>query len=72
MFFENKKVSDEKIQDSYFKSKQGILFRFDNGSFEALKSLGLDIITNDCLRSCINAAYTVSLPTNINLSKDIN
>ena len=69
--FENKKVSDEKIQDAYFKSKQGILFRFDNGSFEALKSLGLDIITNDSLRSRINAVYTVSLPIYINLSKDI-
>ena len=32
--FENKKVSDEKIQDAYFKSKQGILFR--------LKSLNLE------------------------------
>ena len=35
---------------------QNIFLRFDNGPFEDLKSSGLDIISNDALRTAINNA----------------
>ena len=50
---------------------QDIFVRFDNGPFEGLKSSGLDIISNDSLRSAINNAYTVKLPSYTHFSNSL-
>ena len=60
--FDNKEIEDSLFIDFYTNMSQDIFLRFDNGPFEDLKSSGLDIISNDALRTAINNAYTVKLP----------
>ena len=60
--FDQKEIKDSLFIDFYTNMSQDIFLRFDNGPFEALKSSGLDIISNDSLRTAINNAYTVKLP----------
>ncbi|WP_020571437.1 DUF6090 family protein [Neolewinella persica] len=67
----------ETIQDSLFlhfyrKASQNVVLLFDNGPYEALKSSGLELITNDSLRSAINNVYAFELPTAANFSNNIN
>ena len=60
--FDKKEIKDSLFIDFYTNMSQDIFLRFDNGPFEDLKSSGLDIISNDDLRTAINNAYTVKLP----------
>ncbi len=60
--YDNKEIKDSLFIDFYTNMSQNIFLRFDNGPFEDLKSSGLDIISNDALRTAINNAYTVKLP----------
>jgi hypothetical protein len=60
--FENREIKDSIFISSYTNMSQDIFMRFDNGPFEDLKSSGLDIISNDSLRTVINNTYTVKLP----------
>ena len=60
--FDSKNISDSLFIAFYQDMKQDFHIRFDNGPFEALKSAGLEIISNDSLRALINNTYTVVLP----------
>ena len=60
--FDEKEIEDSLFIDFYTNMNQDIFLQFDNGPFEDLKSSGLDIISNDSLRTAINNAYTVKLP----------
>jgi len=60
--FNKQTLNDSLLMEFYNNCSVDISIRFDNGPFEALKSVGLEIISNDSLRSKINKAYTVSLP----------
>ena len=60
--FDKKEIKDSLFIDFYTNMSQDIFLRFDNGPFEDLKSSGLDIVSNDSLRTVINNAYTVKLP----------
>ena len=60
--FDKKEIKDSLFIDFYTNMSQDIFLRFDNGPFEDLKSSGLDIVSNDSLRTAINNAYTVKLP----------
>jgi hypothetical protein len=60
--FDKKETKDSLFIDFYTNMSQDIFLRFDNGPFEDLKSSGLDIISNDSLRTAINNTYTVKLP----------
>ena len=66
--FDKKEIKDSLFIDFYTNMSQDIFVRFDNGPFEDLKSSGLNIISNDSLRTAINNAYTVKLPLYTNLS----
>lgn len=55
--------NDNNIPDTLFKAfygmmSQNILITYDEGPYEALKSVGLEIIRNDSLRTAINRTYT--------------
>jgi len=54
--FDNKEIKDSLFINFYTNMSQNIFLRFDNGPFEDLKSSGLDIISNDALRTAINNA----------------
>ena len=69
--FDNKEIKDSLFIDFYSNMSQDIFVRFDNGPFEGLKSSGLDIISNDSLRSAINNAYTVKLPSYTHFSNSL-
>ena len=66
--FDKKEIKDSLFIDFYTNMSQDIFLRFDNGPFEGLKSSGLDIISNDSLRTAINNAYAVKLPLYNHLS----
>ncbi len=66
--FDKKEIKDSLFINFYTNMNQEIFVRFDNGPFEDLKSSGLDIISNDSLRTAINNAYTVKLPSYTHLS----
>jgi len=66
--FYKKEIKDLLFIDFYTNMSQDIFLRFDNGPFEGLKSSGLDIISNDSLRTAINNAYAVKLPLYNHLS----
>ena len=69
--FDKKEIKDSLFIDFYTNMSQDIFVRFDNGPFEGLKSSGLDIISNDSLRSAINNAYTVKLPSYTHFSNSL-
>ncbi|WP_162919879.1 DUF6090 family protein [Hanstruepera ponticola] len=58
----NKAIEDSLFFKFFNKIQQDVHFRYGNGPFEALKSSGLDLISNDALRSQINNTYTGDLP----------
>lgn len=60
--FNKKHINDSSFLRFYENMKIDISIRFNNGAYEALKSTGLDVISNDSLRTAINKAFTVSLP----------
>jgi hypothetical protein len=66
--FDKKEIKDSLFIDFYTNMSQDIFLRFDSGPFEGLKSAGLDIISNDSLRTAINNAYAVKLPLYNHLS----
>ncbi len=66
--FDKKEIKDSLFIDFYTNMSQDIFLRFDNGPFEDLKSSGLDIISNDTLRTAINNTYAVKLPLYTHLS----
>ncbi|GAA4806936.1 DUF6090 family protein [Litoribaculum gwangyangense] len=68
--FDKKIIQDSLFLDFYTNLGQDVYMRFDNGPFEALKSNGLDIISNDSLRTAINNAYTAELPIYTFFSND--
>ena len=65
----NKSIADSLFFKFYNDMKQDITLEYDSGAFQALNSLGLDIIKNDSLRSKINQAYSVSLPFRISFNR---
>ena len=69
--FDKKIIQDSLFLDFYANLKQDVYMRFDNGPFEALKSNGLDIISNNSLRTTINNAYTTELPLYTFFSNDL-
>ena len=66
--FDKKEIKDSLFIDFYTNMSQDIFLRFDSGPFEGLKSSGLDIISNDSLRTAINNTYAVKLPLYNHLS----
>jgi len=63
LFAKNNQVplSDEIILKAIYDSKKSILFTFDVGAYESLKSIGLDKIKNNKLRNRIIRHYEVNL-----------
>jgi len=59
----NKTITVTNFLMYYDALKTDVVIRFDNGPFEALKSLGLETISNNTLRALINNTYQVSLPS---------
>ena len=70
--FDKKEIKDSLFMDFYTNMSENILVRFDNGSFEGLKSSGIDIISNDSLKTAINNTYTVKLPIHKHFSNSLN
>jgi len=69
--FDKRVIPDSLFLDFYANLGQDVYMRFDNGPFEALKSNGLEIISNDSLRTAINSAYTAELPIYSFFSNDL-
>ena len=61
-------IQDSLFLDFYGNASQDVMMLFDNGPYEALNSSGLELITNDSLRSKINNVYAVELPIAANFS----
>ncbi len=55
-------LSDEEIINAIEKSSYGILFSYDKGPYETLKSVGLERIKTDSLRNRLIRFYEVYLP----------
>ena len=66
--FDKKTIQDSLFSAFYYNANQDLVLFFDNGPYEALKSSGLNLITNDSLRSAINDVYTVRLPSFANFA----
>ncbi|NND10866.1 MAG: hypothetical protein HKN96_06625 [Flavobacteriaceae bacterium] len=60
---DKKPIQDSLFLNFYSDAGQIIALLYDNGPYEALKSSGLELITNDSLRSAINNLYAFDLPT---------
>ena len=54
--------TEEKLQDDIFWAGAGIIFSYNKGPYETLKSSGLDRIKTDSVRSKITNYYEVYLP----------
>lgn len=68
---------NDSIEDFLFmnlgnQSRTDIGIRYDSGPYDALKSIGFDIIRNDSLRSKIINAYEVELPAYKGFVEDYN
>jgi hypothetical protein len=68
--FAKKEIEDSLFLDFYSKLTQDIYMGVDDGPFEALKSSGLEIISNDSLRTALNKVYTSKLPAMTFFTKD--
>lgn len=55
-------ISREDFTKLYEESQIRFAYRYNKGPYETLKSKGLDIISNDSLRSLISKTYEVRLP----------
>lgn len=60
--FDKREIKNSNFNNFYTNMSQDVFIRFDDGPFEDLKSSGLDVISNDSLRTIINNTYTVKLP----------
>lgn len=56
-------IDDDTFMRLYSYCQMEILVRFDNGPYDALKSMGFDIIKNDSLRARIINTYESVLPS---------
>jgi len=56
------KVPEDSIFNNYFGMITDIIFRYDSGSYDALKSSGFDLIQNKELRKKIIHTYQILLP----------
>lgn len=70
--FDKKTIQDSLFSIFYYNASQDLVLFFDNGPYEALKSSGLNLISNDSLRSAINNVYTVQLPSFANFANTRN
>jgi hypothetical protein len=59
--YDKRQIKNSTFIDFYTNISMDVFMRFDDGPFEDLKSSGLDIISNDSLRTAINNTYTVKL-----------
>lgn len=57
-----KKLNDKELKNSIWWANSGLLFSYNKGPYEALKSSGLDKIKTDSLRTNITNFYEVVLP----------
>ncbi|MDT0558289.1 DUF6090 family protein [Ichthyenterobacterium sp. W332] len=57
-----KKFSDIELKNSIWWANSGLLFSYNKGPYETLKSSGLDKIKSDSLRISITSLYEVTLP----------
>ncbi len=63
MFIElGSELDDERLSSFYRRLETDFIYRFNSGPYETIKSNGLDIITNEELRSSITGAYETTLP----------
>ena len=67
-----KEIKNSNFNNFYTNMSQDVFMRFDDGPFEDLKSSGLDVISNDSLRTVINNTYTVKLPLFQHLANRLN
>jgi len=70
--FDKKEIKNSNFNNFYTNMSQDVFMRFDDGPFEDLKSSGLDVISNDSLRTVINNTYTVKLPLFQHLANRLN
>ena len=65
-----RKVPEDSIFKNYFDMDTDIVFRYDSGSYDALKSLGFDLIQNKELRKKIINTYQILLPSYMGFIND--
>ena len=70
--FDKREINNSNFNSFYWNMSQDVFMRFDDGPFEDLKSSGLDVISNDSLRTVINNTYTVKLPLFQHLANRLN
>jgi hypothetical protein len=58
----NQKYSDSILLEVYNKMNTGVSFNINKGSYEAIKSVGIDKISNDSLRKMLIQTYEVRFP----------
>lgn len=58
----NKNYADTTLLKAYNKMNTGLNFIYNKGGYEAIKSIGIDKISNDSLRKIIIETYEVNLP----------
>jgi len=58
----NQKYSDSMLLEVYNKMNTGVSFNINKGSYEAIKSVGIDKISNDSLRKMLIQTYEVRFP----------
>lgn len=62
MIASNKSYHDSVLLKAYNKMTIGFAFNYNKGGYEAIKSVGLDKISNDSLRTVLIATYEMHLP----------
>lgn len=62
MIASNKSYPDSVLLNAYNKMSIGTAYSYNSGGYEALKSIGLDKITNDSLRQELIFIYEVEFP----------
>ena len=70
--FDKRDIKNSNFKNFYTNMSHDVFIQFDDGPFEDLKSSGLDVISNDSLRTVINNTYTVKLPLFQHLANRIN
>ena len=65
-----RKVPEDSIFNNYFGMITDIVFRYDSGSYDALKSSGFDLIQNKELRKKIINTYQIQLPAYMGFIND--
>ena len=65
-----RKVPEDSIFNNYFEMSTDIVFRYDSGSYDALKSSGFDLIQNKELRKKIINTYQIQFPAYMGFIND--